>query len=473
MSKVALTTGAYSSRSVIASAQRCVNLYAERNPEDSIFPFSYYPTPGLTLLGTASANVWRGLYMATNGQLFGVCGSTVYAISSAWAFTSLGNVTSTSGPVSMIDNGSYVILVDGNSGNGWTITFGTNTLTKISQASFYGSPLIGMVDQYYVLSYPGTNEWYISLNSSTTFDATDFASKSGFPDKMVAIGIARRYIYLFGEQTTEIWFNSGNAVFPFERLPGSFIQFGCAAPYSVAQMDGELYWLAQSPQGKAFVCRTNNFSATQISTFALDAEMQSYATLSDAIGYCYQINGHFFYVLTFPTANKTWVFDLSTSQWNEWNYIDSNGNLNRHRSNCFAFAYGKLVVGDYINGNLYAIDQDSYTDNGTSIPRIRSFHHMEDDNSDRIRYRELIAEMESGNGVSNQDVPVYLRWSDTRGKTYGNAVSQSMGKEGEYLTSIQWQRLGMGRDRVFELSWSVATKTALNGVFVQAESNNQ
>ena len=473
MAKVALSNGAYQARSVIASAQRCVNLYLEANPSTSVFPFTHYPTPGLTLMGSVTPTSWRGLYFATNGQLYGVCGNTVYAISSSWAFTVLGTISSSIGPVSMVDNTTDIILVDGVYGSGWTINLTTNAFASISQPGFYGGNQVNYVDGYFVLNRIGTRQWYISLPNTTTFDPIDYASTTGFSDSLIGIGITRRYIYLFGKITTEVWFNQGNTTFPFGRLPGSFMQYGCAATNSIAQMDGELYWVAQSPQGQAFICKTTNFAATIISTFAINNELQGYSTLSDAIGYTYELNGHFFYVVTFPTANKTWVYDLSNQQWNEWNWVDNNGGFNRHRSNCFAFANGKLVVGDWENGNLYAIDQDNYTDNGQVITRVRGFYHMEDDGANRVRYRSFISEMESGNGYNNQSVDVSLTCSDNRGKTYGNPVMQSLGKEGEYITSMQWNRLGMARDRVFQLSWSSPVRTALNGAFVDALSNHE
>jgi hypothetical protein len=473
MAKIALSNGAYQARSVIASAQRCINLYLEANPQTSVFPFTHYPTPGLTLMGSVAQLSWRGLYTATNGQLYGVCGNTVYSISSTWAFTVLGTISSITGPVSMVDNTNDIILVDGVYGSGWTIHLANNAFTPISQPGFYGGNQVNYVDGYFVLNRIGTRQWYISLPNTTTFDPIDFASTTGYSDLLVGIGITRRYVYLFGKITTEIWFNQGNTTFPFGRLPGSFMQYGCAATNSIAQMDGELYWVAQSPQGQAFICKTANFAANVISTFAINNELQGYPTLADAIGYTYELNGHFFYVVTFPTANKTWVYDLSNQQWNEWNYVDNEGAFNRHRSNCFAFAYGKLIVGDWQNGNLYAIDQDNYTDNGQVITRVRTFYHMEDDSSNRVRYRSLILEMESGNGYNNEEINVGLRWSNDRGKTYGNPVFQSLGSEGEYITVMQWNRLGMARDRVFEVSWSPPVRTALNGVFIDASSNNQ
>jgi len=82
--QISLLSGAYEARSIIASAQRCVNLYPQVNqlesfqgvPQTAGTPtlITHYPTPGLTLLAQATSNCWRCLYMATNGTLYGVCG---------------------------------------------------------------------------------------------------------------------------------------------------------------------------------------------------------------------------------------------------------------------------------------------------------------------------------------------------------------------------------------------------------------
>lgn len=475
MAKVALTTGSYLAKSVLASAQRCVNLYAETNPKDSPFPFTFYPRPGLTELANvapAAGRGWRGLYSASNNKGYGVCGSSVFLIGADWTCTKLGDVQSQSGQVAISDNGTTLLIVDG-SANGYTIDLTSNAFSQLADSAFLGGNTVGFVDGYMVLNSPGTREWYISLVNEMAFDATDFASKSGSSDLLVGVGVTKRYVYLFGEQTTEVWFDAGDTPFPFDRLPGVFMQYGCASAASIAQMDGEIYWLAQSPQGVAIVCRTSQFQAVQISTFALDNEMSSYPDLGEAIGFTYQIDGHFFYVLTFPASDKTWQYDLSTQQWNEMSWLDGDGNFHRHRANCYASLYGRPVCGDFENGNLYLMDSESYTDIGAPIAFLKSFPHGVDDNSSRVRYREFIANMEVGNGSGNVEVPVFLRWSDTRGKSWGNAISSSLGKEGEYLTSIQFQRLGMARDRVFELSWSAPVKTALLGAWVQAESNNE
>jgi len=475
MAKLPLTTGAYESKALVAEAQRCVNLYMERNPPDSPFPYTCYPTPGLTLLTTATPTTgtgWRGLYFASNEKLYGVCGSSVYAISSTWALTLLGNITSDSGQVQMIDNGTYLVIIDGSS-SGWTVKLSDNTFAPLISSGFVGGNTIQFVDGFLVLNSPGTNEWYISTGNEIVFDPTMFASKSGFSDNLVGLQITKRYVYLLGTATTEVWFDAGDTPFPFDRLPGVFMQYGCTSVNSIAQMDGDIYWLAQSPQGDAIICRTSQFNAAQISTFALDNEMQGYTDLDQAIAFTYQFEGHFFYLITFPVSDVTWQYDLSTQQWNQLSWIDNNGVLHRHRANCYALAYGSPVVGDWENGQLYLWDVNNFTDNGQPIARIRAFPHGVDDSSNRIHYQEFIANFEVGNGAGNVPVPVFLRWSDTRGLSWGNAVQRSLGKEGEYLTSVQWRRLGMARDRVFELSWSAPCKTALLGAWVDAQSNNQ
>jgi len=472
--RIPLKLGAYQARSIIANAQRSVNLYSETNPEDSPFPTTQYCTPGLRLLATATNNQpWRQLFLASNQQLYGVAGNTVYQIKTDWTMTSLGTIDSSSGFVSMVDNSIDLMIVDG-SPSGWTVTLATGILKKITDPSFAGADRVDFVDGYFVLnSALNPKQWYISLFEASTFDPLDFASKLGYSDPIVATCVTKRNVWLFGTQTTEVWANTGDTSFTFGRIDGVFMQHGCASASSISQMDGSIYWLSLDPQGHAMVMRSIGYEARRISTHAMEVEFQSYARIDDAVGFTYQQDGHLFYFLTFPTADRTWCFDLSTEQWHERVWLDSEGNFHRHRANCFAFFNNTHVVGDWQSGKLYALDLNVYTDVGNPIPRIRSFPHLMD-SGDRMMYREFIAAMEVGNGDGlNDPVPVFLRWSDTAGRTWGNAISDTIGKEGDYIRSVQFQRLGMARDRVFELSWSSPVKTALNGAFLEYYKANQ
>jgi hypothetical protein len=64
MARVPLLGGAYQAKSIIANAQRCVNLYPEANPSSSQpqSPSTHYPTPGLVKIGEIvppdQPNIW-------------------------------------------------------------------------------------------------------------------------------------------------------------------------------------------------------------------------------------------------------------------------------------------------------------------------------------------------------------------------------------------------------------------------------
>ena len=72
---------------------------------------------------------------------------------------------------------------------------------------------------------------------------------------------------------------------------------------------------------------------------------------SDAICYTYSRKGNIFYVMIFPTENKTYVLNLATNFIHQW---ASGVRQNRHRSNCYESFNGKDLVGDYINGKSFA-----------------------------------------------------------------------------------------------------------------------
>jgi hypothetical protein len=192
--------------------------------------------------------------------------------------------------------------------------------------------------------------------------------------------------------------------------------------------------------------------------------------MSDALGYTYQQDGHSFYVLIFPTANTTWVYDVSTGVWHEragW----SAGQFTRHRSNCQMSYNGEIVVGDYENGNIYAFDLDVYADNGAIQRWLRSWRALPTGQNDlkRTAHHSLQLDCETGKGLilgQGSDPQAMLRWSDDGGHTWSNEHWKSMGKIGEYGYRTIWRRLGMTlkiRDRVYEVSGTDPIKIAIMG----------
>jgi len=467
VAQIQLVQGAYEARSVIANAQRCINLYPEQNTKDAEVPYTHYCTPGLTLLAQGIVAEVRQLYTASNGLLFAVIGNIVYYIPDNFVLQQLGSITSQSGLVSMYDNKFTLIILDG-SEQGWSVDLSSLQFDVFLPENFNGGNQIRYIDTFLVSSTLNGNI-QSSDSGATTYNALSLATMSGDADKLQIIDVVHKEMWSFGRRTTEVWTNTGAYPFPFEPIPGVFLQHGIAALRSLAKWGLNIFWLSQDNNGQALIMKGTAYKADIVSTPAIADAISKYSRIDDAIGFCYQQGAHIFYFLTFPSGNATWCYDLSTQLWHERGYLDENGNLNRHRANCVAFAYNKTVVGDWQNGKLYQFDLNNYTDNGDAILRLRSFPHLVND-GDRVSYTNFMADIEVGTELDPSiDPQLTLRWSNDRGVSYGNGLQQSLGHTGEYRTVPSWSRLGFARDRVFELSWTAAAPTALNGAWIQVE----
>ncbi len=474
---IPLTSGAYSSRSVIANAQRCVNLYPEANPQATKppVPVTHYPRPGKRLLGIPPVvGVGRGLYRATNGDLYVVVDNILYFVSSNFVFTAVGNIGHGTSPVSMADNGESVgdnmVLVDG-SVNGWEVTLSTRAFAAIvdGTGTFVGSNRVDYLSGFFLFNAPGTPYWYTSLLNQVAFNALDVEPKSSYADNIKTLGVRQREVWLIGELTTEPWYLSGAADFAFEAVSSTFVSYGCIATYSMASIDISLFWLSQDLKGSRIVVKSEGYQAVRISTHAIEQEFAKYADVSDAIGSAFQIEGHTFYVLNFPSADRTWVYDLATKQWHELTWLDNDGIEHRDRCSFYAHAYDLVIGQDWETGLLYEIDADTFQDNGSPILCIRGFPHVLNE-MNRITHWRLVADIECGTIADlAADPQLMMRYSDDRGRTWSDPETVSLGKTGEYFVSPQFTRLGMARDRVYELSWAENMKTALNGIYIEVE----
>ena len=490
MPRAPLIGNAYQERSIIAGAQETINLYAEFNGNDNgadpvaPTPFTYYPTPGTQNFGAPSDPVDyarnRCTYRTSIGTAYTVIGPKVYSVQPSGALVFIGAIVDRPSQIIMADNGLAAVLVDGQ--QGWAIDLATNDFGEIIDASFYGADFVVLLDSFFVFNRPATNQFYISLSlvdfsmliGGTAFDPLDIAAKSGSADPIVAILTYQKQLWLVGALTTEIWIGTGAADFYFQLVQGAYIDHGCIAPFSAANTDVVGIWLMQDRAGKNMVVQTDGYGVKDVGTPYLVKRFNSFADTSDAIGFFFQQEDHAFYVLIFPTANETWMYHLKTKKWNRWCFLDINtGALNRSRANCGMFFNSQNIIGDWETGKLYYLKSNIYTDvasdpeTSTPIVRIKTFYHMVDEEYSRVVYNSFDADMQVGEqDPTIETVPdVLLSWSDDRGRTYGFPVTQSMGKGGQFLTTISWSRLGMARDRVFKLQWSAPIETALNGGF--------
>jgi len=373
-------------------------------------------------------------------------------------------------PISMIDNGLQMVIVNG-SASGWYVTLMGHNFNVLYDPSFQGADRVDYVDTFFLFNTPGTPNWYSSLSLSVLFDPLYTADKEGSSDLLSTLIVCRRWIWLLGQRTSEVWYNAGTADFPFAIMPGEFVEHGITAKYTVAKYDDSVYWLTTDKDGKGIVVKGLWGNVQRISTWAIEAEFNKYTDFDQAVGMTYQQDGHAFYVLTFRQANKTWVYDISTSQWHEWVALDANGQENCHQAVAMTYAWGKNLCQDYATGRIFWLDPNYYQDDLTGLPieRRRGFPHVTQDGKRRTVW-SFVADVSVGNQTDSIQPPLLnFRYSITRGASWSTTMTNGLGNTGQYDHSVQFQRLGSARDWVFEVFWSGADFTTLNGAWIETQ----
>ena len=438
---------------------------------------------------------------------------TVSAVTSGTLY--VGQTIQGSGVVA---NTMITALVSGTGGIGtYTIstsqTVASTTLyalnfTQIpsSDGAFSGGNTVDIVDNYFVYNNPGTQQWGSSDFLSPISPQLSYGLKDGSPDDLVSLIVDHREIYLLGENSSEVWTDVGAVPFPFQRIPGTSTQHGIASVFSVARLGNSFAYVSRNIRGQGQIVQMNGYTPVRISTHAVENTLQN-QYIDDAIAWTYQLEGHEIYVVSFPTLDLTWCYDVTTQMWHKWLWIDSNNVYHRHRGNCSALFQNMVIVGDHENGKLYELSKETYTDDGNEIRRLRRAPHLVSD-LQRQYFDEFQIQFQPGvgtTGISNKNTSNYignpyyiypnatltvapnatlyienpnsintkdittnpkamLRWSSDGGSTWSREYWVSIGAQGKYNNRAIWRRLGWARDRIFE----VVVTDPVNAVIVSA-----
>jgi hypothetical protein len=449
---IPFAVNSYKARALPFSAQRCVNYFAESAPKDAKTPVIVYNAPGIASFSDGLAGAVRGSHRM-NGIAYVVAGDRLYSIAATGTETSLGTINTSTGPVSMASNRAdpqQLCFVDGT--DGW-IYDTSSGLQEIVDADFEAADTVTFQDGYFIFSVAGTSKFRISaLDDGLDHTATDFAEAESNADEVVAVWSSQQQLWVFKETITEIYYNSGNADFPFERIAGGVIERGCAAAFSIAADDNTLFWL-----GNDRVIYRAAGAPIRISTHAIEEELRG-KDVSDARGWFVTLAGHKFYHLVFPTARLAFVYDVAAQLWHE---RESFG-VRHFRFTTYVEAYGKHLVGDAFQGRVGELDMDTFTEFGGTMQGIMTGPPIHNDRK-RVFHRLLEIDIESGVGTtSGQEPQMWLDWSDDGGRTFSvRKPKRSMGKIGEYRQRLRWTRLGSARERVYRLTVADAVKRSV------------
>lgn len=440
-------------------AQERVNLYVEvqTDPEKNIL--TLYPTPGLQTFVNFGAYPTRGMY-EKGDLMYAVNRDTFYSIANNGTISVIGVLSTFSGRVSMADNGTQIIIVDGASG----YIYNTSTLafTTISDIGFPGGDSVTFFNGRFVVNKPNTGQFYISsLYDGLSWDALDFATAEADPDNIVRIIAEAGQLVIFGDKTTEFWGDSGAVDFPYARIGSAAIEWGLAARWSLSKYMDSLIFLRKNRLGQVQVCIQSGSNSQAVSTPEIDYLFSQYSVTSDATGFAYMISGHPMYQINFPTPNESWLYDGQSKAWSRLQY----SNAGRHRAEMQQQYLSNSYVTDYADGRLYRFMEGVYTDDGEAI--VREFVGRHQSVGDYITFGALWIEMESGVGLQSgigAAPQLMMQISRDGGREWGSEIWRDIGAAGNYKTRAVFNRLGSVRDWLFKFRVTDPVKT----VFIAA-----
>ncbi len=462
---------AYQSRSRLLSSERTLNFDAEPSPLDSPFKAAtIYNSPGFNQW--LDFDVFNPAYgmQVMGDNLYVVIGLTLFKIDSSLTSTELGTLGTTPGRVMMTENGVQVTILT-ESGTSYYYNADTDTFAQITDGDYQLASSVTTLDGYTIFSKQNSGEFFISaLRDTTTYSALDRATAEALSDNIVRVAVYNRQLYIFGTNSIEVWYNTGNVTFPFQRVDGVLVQRGLGAKWSVAQEVDGLYWLGEDKK----YYRIKNYLPEPISTYGLEYQISQLERTDDIFSYFYTEAGHKYYVTTSPTGDRTWKLDITTELWTEAGSLNADQTqVGAWSAQYCAFFNGLNIVNGRMNGRLYSLDLNTYDEDGVPIiAEAISCTQFEDSyNYKFIDRLSLLMDFGVGIDGSGQGInpKIMMTFSIDGGYTWSEETQAEIGVIGSYPTEVFWERLGKCRSIIIKIRISDPVKRTIIGAYLKTK----
>ncbi len=411
------------------SGASLVNCFAEKADGDKRADFAVMATPGLTEWADVGTGPIRGS-ITLGGVLYVVSGLELYSVAINGTSSLIGAIGGTE-RVRIATNYDQLAVVGGGVGYVLAGTLSTPLPVMVQDVLY--------ADGYILWVVRDSEQFLISaLDDAATYDFADVASVEGFPDNIEGAVNDHREIQFFGTKSTEIFYNSGNGDFPFERQGNAFIERGCFDRDSIVKIDNSVTFMGDD----RIVYTLLGYQPQRISTHAIEYQLRD-ANYARAWP-CTQ-EGHKLYVI--EVDRGTFVFDFATGAWHQRRSHGSTW----WRVGGAVEAYGRTLFTDRNTGQIFTGSPDVYTEDGEAIAFEITLPTIE---AGRERRAMNAFEVLCETGVGNAAVPtpqIVLQYSDDNGHLWSNEMWRGLGAVGEYRTRAVWRGLGLFRQRQMRL----------------------
>jgi len=261
------------SKNVLFSKYQDGTVYATQRPGLSIREIAT-DTGGIQPIG-------RGIvyWDAVNAYYF-VNDNVVYA--GGYSSPLAQHITSGRDPVTLIEVGTYLVILDRENNKGWYIEAGaSDTLIQITDTDFPGNipntQIAGggaMLDgTLYVMDDKGVI-YGSDINDPTSWDGLNQIGVTRENDTGIYLTKHHDHVVAIGVKSIEFFYDNANAVgSPLERRSDISYRTGATDPKSVYNTGDYIYFFGAERTGTAGIFQIEKFTLTKVSTDAIDTYM--------------------------------------------------------------------------------------------------------------------------------------------------------------------------------------------------------
>lgn len=413
-------TGAYKREYGNLPELKCVNLYTEASPtsESGVVLQS---RRGLTSHATRGTGPINGIFSEAgvfSGAIFSIATNTLYKDA-----TSLGTVSG-SGATSWAASDTEVVVTRGGSAYSYN---GTN-LAAIAFPDGADVSAVAYIASKFVFVRKDTHKFYWSQElDARDVESLDFASAELAADKLLDVKSLHGNLYLFGQNTTEVWMPTSNADLPFSRIDQRLAQIGVRAT-GCAVVLNEALWVVGSDNKVYRIAG----GWEPVSNAGIE-ERLSQSTTCVAFGWFYEGQYHFAIRLddsTFAFNGEWW--ELTTYDRDNW------------QAKCATNVGTTPYFGDDTSNNIWKFGT-TFKDASAQLEAY--FTALKPitgggESFDNVEVRANVGQTQALSGDDASPV-IEMRSSRDAGITFGNWKEASLGAQGAYRTKAQWRRCGM------------------------------
>jgi hypothetical protein len=411
--------------------------------------------PGSDRFSHVGDELVRGFYGASNSEgLYVVQGLNVLALTRSGSVKKIGQIGTTVGHVSMADSGRQLMIVDGREGYivDITVPVDEQTVVKITDAD-YPKTCTSVIFQMgrFLVNVVGENKFYGSaIFDGFSWDGLDFASAEAYPDNIIRLANGPSgIIYLFGNQSIEIWVNDGSANFPYSRVSGGVIQTGLMSYESLCNVEDSVIFLGRSASSGKKIFKLSGQSVTDITTAEMTDIIEKLKFHAESTALTFNSNGNPIYQIAFNEIGREFFVDLKTGLWGERKSRNKIGHVWKYGT---SFESTQFFCSKF-DAEIFIINR-SHTKDGSFYQDFQFTGRHLSQNEEYFSVNSLQFVVEMGQGTDddyNKAPKAVLSYSKDGGFSFTPEIQGSMGKLGDYLKRLIWRRLGTANDIVFRL----------------------